>query len=109
MIESVTSASLNLPKRAASEAADAPPFSYALASASLEASAGAALKAGCDLALCCNYSLADKVGTAKSVGPLEGTAKERAESALALLKPAKPGDPAEGYQRLAALIKPALA
>ena len=75
----------------------------------LAARAGAALKAGCDLALCCNYSLADKVGTAKSVGPLEGTAKERAESALALLKPAKPGDPAEGYQRLAALIKPALA
>ncbi|MEQ8934919.1 MAG: flagellar hook-length control protein FliK [Amphiplicatus sp.] len=45
MIESVTSASLSLPKRAASDAAEAPGFSYALASASLEASAGAALKA----------------------------------------------------------------
>ena len=47
MIESLPSASLSLPKRASPDAADAgaPGFSYALASASLETHAGAALKA----------------------------------------------------------------
>ncbi|MEE2691964.1 MAG: beta-N-acetylhexosaminidase [Pseudomonadota bacterium] len=75
----------------------------------LASRAEAALEAGCDIALCCNYSLADKVETAKSARPLAGKAKDRAERALALLKPGKPEDAAAGYERLAALIKPALA
>lgn len=68
--------------------------------------AGAALDAGCDIALCCNYSLADKIEAAKSVRPLEGRAKVRAEAALARLRPARAGDTGEGYARLAALLRP---
>ena len=75
----------------------------------LGARAGAALDAGCDIALCCNYSLEDKIAAAKSAKPLAGKSAERAKAALARLKPASSVEVEAGYERLAALIKPALA
>jgi beta-N-acetylhexosaminidase len=75
----------------------------------LAARAGAALRAGCDIALCCNYSLKEKIATAKDVGPLAGRSAERAAAALSRRSAAEAGDLENGYRRLAALIRPALA
>lgn len=71
--------------------------------------AAAALKAGCDIALCCNYSLAEKVATARLAPALAGRGAERARAALARLKPGGKGDIEAGYRRLAALLRPLVA
>jgi beta-N-acetylhexosaminidase len=66
--------------------------------------AAAALAAGCDIALCCNFTLADKVATAKRVGRLSAKSDARAKRALSLRQ--QPKDmPADGYARLAALLE----
>lgn len=75
----------------------------------LDARARAALRAGCDIALCCNYSLEEKIASAKAVSRLEGRAGERAGAALSRLKPAEAGDIEAGYQRLSALLRPVFA
>ena len=68
-----------------------------------------AYDAGCDVALNCNFSMAEKRESAKALRPLEGRAATRAAQALAQLGPVDRGDTAEAYERLNALIKPALA
>lgn len=75
----------------------------------LAARSTAALNAGCDIALCCNYTLEQKIAAAKATPALEGRGAERARAALARLRPAEKGDVEAGYQRLAALLRPALA
>ena len=76
----------------------------------IEKRAEAALSAGCDIALCCNYTLDEKVKTAKDVPDLSGLALERTKKVLAAL-PATPssGDLKEDYDRLSALLKPVTA
>jgi len=76
----------------------------------IEARAAAALAAGCDIALCCNYTLTDKIATARGVPALGGKAKARADAALALRRPPPaPVADGDGYRRLAALLKPVAA
>jgi beta-N-acetylhexosaminidase len=67
------------------------------------------LHAGCDIALCCNYPLADRIETAKTVPVLAGKAAERAEKALKLRRRGRPADLASDYRRLVGLLQPALA
>ncbi len=70
---------------------------------------GRAIAAGCDIAVCCNYSLEDKIAAARTTPPLSGKSADRAERALQR-RHAPPRTPVnEGYVRLAALLKPALA
>lgn len=71
--------------------------------------AAAALDAGCDIALCCNYSLDEKIASAGDIKALAGRSSARAAAALAARRPAIEGDVDAGYQRLADLIRPALA
>ncbi|MEZ5892132.1 MAG: glycoside hydrolase family 3 N-terminal domain-containing protein [Parvularculaceae bacterium] len=65
--------------------------------------------AGCDVALACNFSLAEKRDSAKSLRSLEGKSAARAKAALAGLKTPERGDTSKAYERLNALIRPALA
>ena len=68
-----------------------------------------ALDAGCDIALCCNFSLEQKRATERDMRPLTRAAEARAARALDARKAAAPiADRTEAYQRLAALISPAL-
>ncbi len=67
------------------------------------------LKAGVDIACCCNFSFAEKVEAAGAAWALAGASLRRAEAALAR----RPGnvlraDTAGDYERLAAMIAPAL-
>lgn len=68
-----------------------------------------AYEAGCDIAVCCNFTMDEKKESAKSLRPLKGKTAERAAFALAELGPVDRGDTNEAYERLNALIKPALA
>jgi beta-N-acetylhexosaminidase len=67
------------------------------------------LKAGVDIACCCNFSLAEKQAAAAAAFALAGESLRRAGAALAR-RPAAVlrADTAGDYERLAALIAPAL-
>ncbi len=68
------------------------------------------LAAGVDIACCCNFSLAEMIEAAAVAPALSGASLERAERALAALPAAiSRADTAKDYERLAGLIKPALA
>jgi len=69
----------------------------------------AALDAGCDIALCCNYSLEDRVATARTLPALEGKGAARAAAALARRKRGRASDLAADYERLAGMLKEAAA
>lgn len=71
--------------------------------------ARAALAAGCDIALCCNYSLEERIATARTVPALEGRGAERAQAALARRKKGRASDLAADYERLADLLHQAAA
>jgi beta-N-acetylhexosaminidase len=71
--------------------------------------AGAAIAAGCDIATCCNYTLAEKIESAKATPKLAGKALARADAALARLTSPRRDGVEEGYKRLSALLVPALA
>ena len=64
--------------------------------------------AGCDIALCCNFSMAEKQESLKGAIELSGRAGERAGAALAMLRDIERRSTAADYQRLDALLKPAL-
>jgi len=68
-----------------------------------------AYEAGCDIALNCNFSLSEKRESAHALRKLEGKSAARAAHALAQLAPVDRTDTAEAYERLNALLKPALA
>lgn len=68
-----------------------------------------AYDAGCDVALACNFSMAEKKQSAPSLRDLAGKSAERAAAALAQLRTPERGDTSKAYERLHALIKPALA
>lgn len=65
--------------------------------------------AGCEMALCCNFSMEEKKRAENALRPLDGRSAERAAAALAELKPMDRPDTAPFYERLEALLKPALA
>lgn len=67
-----------------------------------------AYDAGCDVALACNFSLAEKKESAGALRELAGRSAERAGAALAALRAPERGDTSEAYERLGALIAPAL-
>jgi len=68
-----------------------------------------AFDAGCDIALACNFSMAEKRESAGSLRDLAGKSAARAETALGALRAPERGDTSEAYERLNALIRPALA
>lgn len=68
-----------------------------------------AYDAGCDIALACNFSMAEKKQSAAALRPLDGRSATRAKLAMAGLRDAPRDDTSEAYDRLNALIKPALA
>lgn len=68
-----------------------------------------AYDAGCDIALACNFSMAEKKECAGALRELAGESAVRARAAMAELKAPERGDTTEDYERLNALIKPALA
>ncbi len=65
--------------------------------------------AGCDIALCCNFSMDEKKQSIRGAQDLSGKSAARAAAAIAAQRVVERGDTAEGYKRLAALIKPVLA
>lgn len=65
--------------------------------------------AGCDIALACNFSLAEKKESAAALRDLSGESGRRAAAALAELRAPDRDDAGPAYERLNALIKPALA
>lgn len=68
-----------------------------------------ALEAGVDIACCCNFSFAEKVEAADAAWSLAGRALQRAEAARARRSgPVLRADTAPDYERLAAMIAPAL-
>lgn len=67
-----------------------------------------AYDAGCDVALACNFSMKEKKESAKSLRPLEGKSAARAAFALEELAAVDRTDTAKAYERLNALIKPAI-
>lgn len=68
------------------------------------------LKAGVDIACCCNFSFEEKKEAAAAAWALSGESLVRADAALARRpRPALRADTAPDYERLAALIAPALA
>ncbi len=68
-----------------------------------------AYNAGCDVALACNFSMDEKKESAGSLRDLAGRAADRARAAMADLQTPERGGTDEAYERLNALIKPALA
>lgn len=69
-----------------------------------------AIAAGADVACCCNFTVAEMADAAEAAPELAGKSLERAERALARAQePALRGDLTEDYDRLAGLIKAALA
>ncbi len=67
------------------------------------------LAAGVDIACACNFSFAEKIEAAQTAWPLAGAALVRADAALARRKsPVLRGETAGDYERLAAMIAPAL-
>ncbi len=68
-----------------------------------------AYDAGCDIALACNFSLAEKRESATALRALDGKSAARAGAALAGVRDPQRGDTSEAYERLNALIRPALA
>ncbi|WP_425408371.1 beta-N-acetylhexosaminidase [Hyphococcus sp.] len=67
-----------------------------------------AYDAGCDIALNCNFSMDEKKQSAAALRPLEGKSAKRAAAALGQMRTVDRGDTREAYERLNALIKPAL-
>jgi beta-N-acetylhexosaminidase len=65
--------------------------------------------AGCDIALACNFSMAEKKESAPALRALAGESERRAAAAMAELRAPDRGDTGPSYERLNALIKPALA
>ena len=65
--------------------------------------------AGCDIALACNFSMEEKRQGAPALRPLSGKALTRAGAAMAQLQRPERGDTGAGYERLNALVRPALA
>ena len=65
--------------------------------------------AGCDVALCCNFTLAEKIESAKALVALDGVSADRAKAATACLQPVERPDTEPLYARLNALLKPAIA
>lgn len=68
-----------------------------------------AYAAGCDVALACNFSMAEKREIEPALKPLAGRAAARAQTALKALRPVARLDVSEDYERLNALLRPALA
>ena len=68
-----------------------------------------AYDAGCDVALACNFTMDEKKQSAGALRDLAGRSAERAKAAMADLQAPERGDTSEAYERLNALIKPALA
>ncbi len=75
----------------------------------LDARISGAYAAGCDVACCCNFTMDEKNEAGPALRPLDGRAGARAAAALALLAPVERDDVAAHYERLDALLKPALA
>lgn len=68
-----------------------------------------AYDAGCDVALACNFSMTEKKESVAALRSLEGRSHERAKTAMAGLRDVSREDTSKDYERLNALIKPALA
>ncbi len=65
--------------------------------------------AGCDIALCCNFTLAEKKESARTLIELKDAAARRAVAAMACLQVVERPDTEPLYGRLDALLKPVMA